>query len=75
MQTPIIATDADCDAAIARMIELERGPNPRNNVELQTLADAVEAYEVAAGHVPPGPETPEGIQAVANFIARLRARE
>jgi|GEM_PF-480937 len=73
VQAPIVITsDADNEAIINRMIALEQADGAANRAEIDRLGDAVEMYESAAGHVPPGPETLRGILEVEMFKRRLR---
>ena len=72
---PLITTDHEHDAAVERMIHLERQPDSLTNPELLALADAVEAYEVAAGHKMGEPDTLRGILEVEMFKRRMRQRQ
>ena len=56
------------------MVELERKPNPVENEELNALAEAVDAYEEAAGHTPAPPRTLRGILEVEMFKRRIQER-
>lgn len=70
-----ITNDQEHEAAIERMIQLERQPDSVTNAELNTLAEAVEAYEIAAGHTPDPPRTLWGILEVEMFKRRIKQRE
>ena len=62
-----VTNDQEHDAALERMIQLEQQPNSVENEELNALAEAVMAYEEAAGHTPDPPRTLHGILEIEMF--------
>ena len=69
-----ITNDQEHDAAVVRMIQLEQQPNSVENEELNALAEAVMAYEEAAGYTPDPPRTLRGILEVEMFKRRIQKR-
>jgi HTH-type transcriptional regulator/antitoxin HigA len=69
-----ITNDQEHDAAVERMIQLERQPDSATNEELAALAVAVDTYEEAAGYIPDPPRTLRGILEVEMFKRRIRQR-
>ena len=63
------------EAAINQLIAWNQLPDAADNVQLAALADAVEAYEEAAGHRPAPPQTLRGILEVEMFRRRIRQRQ
>lgn len=68
----IIRNDQEHAAAVERMIQLEYGPDPANNAELNMLAQAVDDYEETSGHTPDPPRTLRGILEVEMFKRKLK---
>ena len=63
------------EAAINQLIAWNQAPDAADNRALEALADAVEAYEEAAGHRPEPPQTLRGILEVEMFKRRIRQRQ
>lgn len=63
------------EAAINQLIAWNQSPDAASNAQLVALADAVEAYEEAAGHRPEPPRTLRGILEIEMFKRRIRQRQ
>lgn len=63
------------EAAINQLIAWNQTPDAADNPSLEALADAVAAYEEAAGHRPEPPQTLRGILEVEMFKRRMRQRQ
>lgn len=70
-----ITNEAEHAAAIDQMISWEQQPGAATNKNLDALATAVEAYELAAGHTPSPPSTLRGILEVEMFRLRMRQKQ
>ena len=70
-----VTTDEEHEAAINQLITWNQAPDAADNPALAALADAVAAYEEAAGHRPPPPQTLRGILEVEMFKRRIRQRQ
>lgn len=73
LTTPI-STTQEYDAAVNRMIELEQHPSSEHNIELNTLAAAVAAYDKAYTPEPEMPRTLRGILELEMYKRRLKQR-
>lgn len=63
------------EAALNQLIAWNQAPDAAENPALAALADAVAAYEEAAGHRPEPPQTLRGILEVEMFKRRIRQRQ
>ena len=63
------------EAAIAQLIAWNHAPEEATTSAVEALADAVAAYEEAAGHRPPPPQTLRGVLEVEMFKRRIRQRQ
>lgn len=70
-----ITNDQEHKAAIAQLIAWNQAPGAADNPQREALADAVAAYEEAAGHRPPPPQTLRGILEAEMFKRRIRQRQ
>ena len=70
-----VTNDEEHDAAIHQLIVWNQAPDAADNLALEALADAVAAYEEAAGHRPQPPQTLRGILEVEMFKRRIRQRQ
>ncbi len=70
-----VTTAEEHEAAINQLIDWNQAPDAANNPALEALADAVAAYEEAAGHRPQPPQTLRGILEVEMFKRRIRQRQ
>lgn len=73
--TPRVTTAEEHEAAINQLIAWNQTPDAADNPALAALADAVAAYEEAAGHRPEPPQTLRGILEVEMFKRRIRQRQ
>lgn len=71
---PTIVSEAEYDAAVNRMIELEQYPGSEHNTELNTLAAAVAAYDEAHTPEPELPRTLRGVLELEMYKRRLKQR-
>ena len=63
------------EAAIHQLIAWNQAPDAATNPQLEVLAGAVAAYDEAAGHRPPPPQTLRGVLEVEMFKRRIRQRQ
>lgn len=70
-----VTTAEEHEAAINQLIAWNQAPDAADNPTLAALADAVAAYEEAAGHRPEPPQTLRGILEVEMFKRRIRQRQ
>ena len=70
-----VTNEQEHEAAIAQLIAWNQAPGAADNPQLEALADAVAAYEEAAGHRLPPPQTLRGILKVEMFKRRIRQRQ
>ena len=70
-----VTTAQEHEAAINQLIAWNQAPDAADNPALAALADAVAAYEEAAGHRPEPPQTLRGILEVEMFKRRIRQRQ
>ncbi|WP_071885853.1 helix-turn-helix domain-containing protein [Hymenobacter sedentarius] len=73
--TPRVTNAQEHEAAINQLIAWNQAPDAADNPALAALADAVTAYEEAAGHRPDAPQTLRGILEVEMFKRRIRQRQ
>lgn len=71
----LITSEEEKEAAIEQLIALDQAGDESKREVADALSDAVDAYEVAAGHVPEGPKTIRGILEVEMFKRRIRQRQ
>lgn len=70
-----VTTAEEHEAAINQLIAWNQASDAADNPALAALADAVAAYEEAAGHRPEPPQTLRGILEVEMFKRRIRQRQ
>lgn len=71
-----INNDTEHAAAIEQLIRWEQAPSPDTHAQVDTLADAVEAYENATpGHRIGPPTTLKGVLEVEMFKRRFRQKQ
>lgn len=70
-----ITNEEEKEVAIKELIALDQAGDESKREMANALSDALEAYEVAAGHVPEGPKTIRGILEVEMFKRRIRQRQ
>jgi HTH-type transcriptional regulator/antitoxin HigA len=70
-----ITNEAQHEAAINELIRLNQSPDADQlHAAIQALGNAIEAYEIAAGHEPEPPQTLRGILEVEMFKRRIKQR-
>jgi HTH-type transcriptional regulator/antitoxin HigA len=71
----LITNEEEKEVAITQLIALDQAGDESKREMANALSDALDAYEVAAGHVPEGPKTIRGILEVEMFKRRIRQRQ
>ena len=70
-----ITNEEEKEVVINELIALDQVDDESKREMANAISNAVDAYEVAAGHVPEGPKTIRGILEVEMFKRRIRQRQ
>ena len=70
-----VTNDEEHEAAVNQLLAWNQAPDAADNPALAALADAVAAYEDAAGHRPQPPQTLRGVLEVEMLKRRIRQRQ
>jgi HTH-type transcriptional regulator/antitoxin HigA len=70
-----IKNEEQHESALNELIRLEQSAEAeQHRAAIQALGDAIQAYEIAAGHEPDAPQTLRGILEVEMFKRRIKQR-